>query len=300
MPVAPTSGNCHNGVVPNEDMVTFWNEEGGRQWVRERDRYDVMLAPCGRRVLDVASPVPGERVLDVGCGNGATTLDVARRVGPGGRVVGIDLSGPMLEVARRRIADEGLDVEFLQADAQTANFSEPFASVISRFGVMFFDNPAAAFANLAEALGPGGRVVFACWQDMMSNEWMRVPAMTAVEYVGVPDVPPPGAPSPFSLADPSVVQELLTGAGFTDIRIDAASDALTLGRDPDEVMAFFETDTLGRRLFADKDPAAVSQALEAIRVALQPYASTDGVVLGSAYWVASAVKDEQKARGLER
>ena len=273
-------------------MATFWNEEGGSQWVRERDHYDTMLAPCGRRVLDAASLAPGERVLDVGCGNGATTLDAARRVGPGGRAVGIDLSEPMLAEARRRAAEEGLDVEFVQADAQTAGFPDLFDAVISRFGVMFFDDPHAAFTNLARALRPGGRVVLACWQEMMSNEWMRVPAMTAVEFVGVPEPPPPGAPSPFSLANPTLVRELLTGAGLADITIDAVSDPLTFGRDPDDVVAFLRTDTLGRRLFADKDPEAVTQALEAIRMALQPCASADGVVLGGAYWVATAVSGE--------
>ena len=129
-------------------------------------------------------------------------------------------------------------------------------------------------------------MVFACWQDMMSNEWMRVPAMTAVEYVGVPDVPPPGAPSPFSLADPSVVRDLLTGAGFTDIRIDALGCAHPWAR-PGRGKIVFRDRYARPTIFADKDPAAVSQALEAIRVALLPYASTDGVVLGSAYWVVS-------------
>lgn len=273
-------------------MVTFWNEEGGDQWVREMDHYDTMLAPCGRRVLDAAMLAPGERVLDVGCGTGAMILDAARALEPAGRAVGIDLSAPMLEAARRRAKEAGLDVEFLQADAQTTTFSELFNAVISRFGVMFFDDPSAAFANIDRALRPGGRVAFACWQEMLSNEWVRVPALTAVEYVGVPDLPPPGAPGPFSLADPDLVRELLTGAGLTDLEIDAASDPLNLGSSVDEVVAILETDTLGRRLFAEKDPVAVRQALEAIRVALEPYASADGVVLGGAYWVVTAAKAE--------
>ena len=124
------------------------------------DHYDTMLAPCGRRVLDAAILAPGERVLDVGCGSGAMTLDAARALGPGGRAVGIDLSSPMLEAARRRPEEVGLGVEFLQGDAQTGRSSEPFNAVISRFGVMFFDDPSTAFVNLLEPLRPGGRLVF--------------------------------------------------------------------------------------------------------------------------------------------
>ena len=128
-------------------MVDYWNGRPADVWVREAERFDTMLAPFGRRLLTAAGLEPGERVLDVGCGNGAVSLAAARIVGPGGRVTGLDLSAPMLEVARRRAEEGGLDVDFVQCDAQTASFDQRFDVVVSRFGVMFFDDPHVAFAN---------------------------------------------------------------------------------------------------------------------------------------------------------
>ena len=134
--------------MANTDMAEYWNGRPAAVWVKEAERFDSLLAPFGRRLLTAAALKSGERVLDVGCGNGAISLDCARGVGRHGRVTGLDLSTPMLVVARRRAEEQGLDVSFVQGDAQTASFDEPFDVVLSRFGVMFFGDPEAAFANL--------------------------------------------------------------------------------------------------------------------------------------------------------
>lgn len=277
--------------MPNEEMAEFWNDRGGRQWVRERDRYDTMLAACGRRLFDAVELQPGERVLDVGCGNGATTLEAAALVGEHGATLGIDLSGPMLEEARRRATEMGADrPRFLQLDAQTAELPGPFDAEISRFGVMFFDDPARAFENLARSLRPRGRMCFVCWQEMMKNEWLRVPLLAAVEHVGIPELPEPGAPGPFSLSDPSRVRALLTAAGMTVTAIDEASEPRLMGRDLDDVMSFLLADEFARRILDGKDAALVRRAEDAMRDALEPYVGDEGVSLGSAYWVVSAVR----------
>ncbi len=242
--------------MANADMVDYWNGRPADVWVTEAERFDTMLAPFGLRLLTAAVLEPGERVLDVGCGNGAVSLEAARTVGPGGRVTGLDLSAPMLEVARRRAEEQGVDVDFVQCDAQTASFDHPFDVVVSRFGVMFFDDPEVAFANLAMAARPGGRLCFVCWQEMFANEWIAVPAMAMVAHVGIPELPEPGAPGPFALADAQRTRDLLESAGWSEVTVEEQKDGMRMGRDPEDVVAFMLSDEMGRRLVEGKDPEA--------------------------------------------
>jgi SAM-dependent methyltransferase len=276
--------------VPNDDMVEYWNSRGGEQWVSERDRYDRMLEPCGRRLLQAAALAPGELVLDVGCGNGATTLEAARRVGATGGAVGLDLSAGMLAAARQRAAGAGVTATFVEGDAQVADLGGPFDVVLSRFGVMFFDDPTAAFTNLGRALRAGGRMCFVCWKDMFSNEWLCVPAMAAVAHVGMPEPDAPGAPGPFALADPDRIRELLGSSGFSEISVQDATDGLWMGIDADDVTSFMAADALGRRLLEGKEEANVAAALDAVRESLRTHAGGDGVRLNGQYWVVTAHK----------
>ena len=235
-------------------------------------------------------PQIGERVLDVGCGNGAISLDAARRVGPHGRVTGLDLSAPMLDVARQRAEEQGLDVSFRQGDAQTASFDEPFDVVLSRFGVMFFDDPETAFANLAQATRPTGRLSLVCWQEVLANEWIALPSMAMVAHVGIPELPEPGAPGPFALADPQRTKVLLESAGWSEVTVEEHKDGMRMGRDPEDVVAFMLSDEMGRRLVEGKDPEAVQAGTEAAVEALRPYATPEGVLLSGAYWLVTARK----------
>jgi len=271
-------------------MAEYWNGRPADVWVTEAERFDTMLAPFGRRLMTAIVLKPGERVLDVGCGNGAISLEAARAVGPGGRVIGLDLSMPMLGVARRRADEQGLDVDFVHGDAQTTSFDEPFDVVMSRFGVMFFDDPAVAFTNLARAARRGGRLCFVCWQEMFANEWIAVPAMAMVAHVGIPELPEPGAPGPFALADAQRTRGLLESSGWSEVTVEEHKDGMRIGRDPEDVVAFMLSDEMGRRLVDGKDPEAVQAGTEAALEALRPYATPEGVVLDGAYWLVTARK----------
>jgi SAM-dependent methyltransferase len=276
--------------MTNTAMAEYWNGRPAEVWVAEAERFDSILGAFGRRLLAAAALQPGERVLDVGCGNGAVTLDAAGAVGPGGHATGLDLSAPMLEVARRRAGERGLDVSFVQADAQTAAFDEPFDVVLSRFGVMFFDDPEAAFARFADATRPGGRLCFVCWQEMFANEWIAVPAMAMVAHVGIPELPEPGTPGPFALADGERTRALLESAGWSRITVEEHEDGMRMGRDPEDVVAFMLSDEMGRRLVEGRDPEAVQAGIADAIEALRPYATPDGVVLTGSYWLVTADK----------
>ena len=205
-------------------------------------------------------------------------------------MTGLDLSAPMLEVSRRRAEEQGIDISFVQGDAQSASFDELFDVVLSRFGVMFFDDPEAAFANLAKATRPGGRLCFVCWQEMFANEWIAVPATAMVAHVGIPELPEPGAPGPFSLADAQRTRSLLESAGWSAVTVEEHKDGMRMGRDPEDVVAFMLSDEMGRRLVEGKDPEAVQAGTEATLEALRTYATPEGVVLGGAYWLVTARK----------
>ena len=276
--------------MANTGMAEYWNGRPAAVWVTEAERFDSMLAPFGRRLLRAAALKAGERVLDVGCGNGAVSLEASRAVGGSGRVTGLDLSAPMLEEARRRADEQGIDVSFVQGDAQSASFDQPFDVVVSRFGVMFFDDPETAFANLAKATRRGGRLCFVCWQEMFANEWIAVPAMAMVAHVGIPELPEPGAPGPFALADAQRTRHLLEAAGWSEAMVEENRERMRMGRDPEDVVAFMLSDEMGRRLVEDKDPEAVKAGTEAALEALRPYASPEGVVLSGAYWLVTARK----------
>ena len=209
------------GHEQNADQIAYWNGPAGQRWADRQQAQDILLGPVADLVIDRAKPKPGERVIDIGCGSGVTTIGFARKVAPSGHALGVDISGPMLARARAS-APKDLPVDFVQADATVYPF-EPasFDLLVSRFGVMFFADPVVSFANMRKALKPSGRLAFACWREPRENPWMIAPLMAV--YKHVPKLPPQGPedPGPFAFASEERVHRILGGAGFTGIAMEA-------------------------------------------------------------------------------
>jgi SAM-dependent methyltransferase len=277
----------------NPEQRTYWNEQAGPIWVANQARLDEQIRPHGELALAKLAPAPGERVLDLGCGCGETTLALAARVGAEGFVLGVDLSVPMLARARERAAEAGLrQLEFAAADAQTAALGEArFDAAFSRFGVMFFAAPELAFANVRRALRPGGRLAFVCWRAVAENAWVGVPMTAAAALLKLPPPPAPDAPGPFSFADAGRVRRILEAAGFEAVELEPANLAMTpAGGDPDRAAELFlDVGPLGSALReAGAGPALREQVREAVRKAFEPHVRAGRVALGSAVWLVQA------------
>jgi SAM-dependent methyltransferase len=276
----------------NQEQVRYWNEQGGPRWVQRQQQLDAQINPLGVVAMQRAGVKPGEHALDVGCGCGQTSLQLAERVGSHGSVLGIDLSQPMLARARERQREQGItNLELLRADAQTYQFErERFDLIFSRFGVMFFDDPGAAFANLRPALRPSGRLCFLCWQALEKNDWARIPLLAATRHVQPPAPPAPDAPGPFAFANPDRVRRLLETGGFKDVNCESYEAELSMGgaRTLDEAVEFSLEIGPVARLLLNADPEVRAQVGQAVREVLTPYASQQGVSLRGAAWIVTA------------
>ncbi len=286
MPADTTRDTLH------ADQVAFWSGEGGDIWLARETRTDAMLAGLGNRALAAAAAQPGEAVLDVGCGTGATSRALARAVTPSGSVLGLDLSIPMMAEASRRAAAEGLaNVRFVAGDASAYALTPASIDLLfSRFGVMFFGDPVAAFTHLRRALKPRGRLAFLCWRPFKDNAWAFVPFIAAAPFL--PPMPRPGPhdPGPFAFGDRDYVQRILTSAGFSDITIDPIDDqAVFQTSSLDEAAARAAEVGPMTRLLRDAPEAARQQALEAVSKALAPYMAGGAVRLSTACWLVKAI-----------
>jgi SAM-dependent methyltransferase len=280
-------------VTANTEQAKYWNEVAGPRWVRFQEVLDTELSGLSGAAMDRAGVAPGEAVIDVGCGCGGTALELARRVGAGGRVLGVDLSRPMLDRARARASAAGLaQLSFREADAQTERFAPGGADLVfSRFGVMFFSDPPAAFANLRAALRPGGRVAFVCWQARGENPWVTVPLGAIAKVVKLAPPPAPGAPGPFAFADPDRVRAILLGGGLADVAVADLREPIALGGGTlDGAVAFaLEIGPAATALReAGGGPEVRAQVADAMREALAPYAASGELRMASAAWLVTA------------
>ncbi len=257
-----------------------------RAWAKVRELLELQLAPLGRRAIAELNPSPGETILDVGCGGGATVLELATAVAPNGKVVGVDVSAAVLCYARRA-AGHCPRVQFLRADAQVHPF-EPasFDAAYSRFGVMFFANPVCAFANIRRSLRQGGRLAFVCWRALEDNPLDILPLRAAAAHLPPQPTPDPEAPGPFSLADANRIREVLQSAGFTRVEI-AAHDELVGSGDLEAMLQVCShVGALGKIL--RENPELRDAVLPAVRSALADYDGPSGVKLNAAVWVVTA------------
>ena len=266
-----------------------WNGEVGRYWAEHDTYYDHRLAALSERLMGALELKPADRVLDVGCGCGQTTRAVAARV-PQGAVHGVDLSESMLGRARQRAAEAGLgNVTFEAADVQERPpAAGAYDQVVSRFGVMFFDDPVAAFTGLRRALRPGGRLSFLCWRAWADNQPRTVTRAALARVLELPPLPDPQGPGAFSLAEESQVRELLTGAGFAAVELTALDEPVWSGADAVEAAAYTVREPSTAALLEPGGADLVARAAEEVRAALVPYETPEGVLLGSAAWLVTA------------
>jgi ubiquinone/menaquinone biosynthesis C-methylase UbiE len=278
------------GHDQNADQIAYWNGPGGQHWVDRQQAQDVMLAPVSDILIDRAKVQPGERIVDVGCGCGATTSALAQRAGRGGHFLGIDISAPMLARARQ-LAPAGLPIDFVLADATVYPFaSASFDLLVSRFGVMFFAEPVLSFANLRKALRPMGRLTFACWREPRDNPWLMLPLQAA--YKHVPKLPQlgPEDPGPFAFAAEPRVRKILSEAGFSAIAMERCPLVLdvAVGRGLEAAVEGSLEIGPASRALEGQPPEVRAAAAQSIRETLAPFASGQTVPLGASIWIVTA------------
>jgi SAM-dependent methyltransferase len=267
---------------PNAEMIEYWNGDGGKRWIATRERIDRSAARITDALFASAAPRAGERVLDIGCGCGSTTIELARRTGAA--AVGVDISAPMVEVAHSRSGG----ATFVVGDASVYAFDAAHDLVFSRFGVMFFADPIGAFANIRRALAPGGRLAFACWRALEHNAWAGTP-LAAARPLLPPQAPPaPHAPGPFAFGDGDRLRGILDRAGWRDIAIEAHASTMWLGDSLDDAVAeCLEVGPLAR-LVGPLPEDTRAHIRDRVRVAIAPYAGVGGVEAPAAVWLVEA------------
>lgn len=276
----------------NAAQIAYWNDRAAVTWTTLQERLDALFEPLTALALDAAAPVPGERVIDIGCGCGATVLALAKRLGPTGSVLGLDVSEPMAARARERITAAGLtNSQVIVSDAATHRFQGDRADLMfSRFGVMFFADPVAAFANLHGAVRPNGRLLCAAWRPLADNPWFRVPMEAARTLL--PPQPPaePDAPGPFAFANQDRTLGILRAAGWKDAVLTRQDVPLRVAAPGQIEHATDFATSMGAlgRILAEEPPATRARVQDAVADALRRYDGPAGIILSGSIWLISA------------
>lgn len=274
----------------NADQEAYWNGAAGQRWTDRQEAQDALLAPVTDVLVAKAQVAPGEHVIDIGCGCGATTIELARRTGLAGHVLGIDISVPMLGRARERVPSD-LRLDFVLADATVHAFEPERADLLfSRFGVMFFAEPERSFDNMRRALKPGARLAFACWREPRANPWMMLPLQEAYRHVPrLPEVGPED-PGPFAFASKDRVHRILSKAGFSSVALEPIDLALDLAAGGGLDAAVESALGIGpaNRALEGQPPDLQEAAARSIRAALAPLQKNGSVPLPAAIWIVTA------------
>ncbi len=275
--------------MSNTEQIEFWNGETGKNWVAQADALDLLLQGVLDAVLARAQLKRDEQVLDIGCGSGVLTFAAQESVGDVGQALGVDISRPLIQSAQRRAQARKSRATFLEADAATWRAELLADAIVSRFGLMFFANPTAAFANIIQATNPGGRLTFACWRSPKENG-MGGGMMKAVSHLFTPpDVKPdPLAPGPFAFADQTYVNTLLANAGWRDVQFEKWDGPLPLnGKDVHEIAAFLTgMGPIGRMM--REQNIAIERVIDALVPFLETRNAGGQFALNGAAWIVSA------------
>ena len=270
----------------NQDQIDYWNGPAGKRWAEAQESMDRNLGAIHDALLRFAAVKSGERVLDIGCGCGTTSFAFADAAGPAGSVTGVDISAPMLGVARARAKTK--NALFVEADAAAYPFKAEYDVVTSRFGVMFFADPAAAFANIRKALKPGGRLAFVCWRAMPENVWAFAPFVAARDLLPAQQPPDPHAPGPFAFADPVRLKSILEVAGFNNVKAEKLDTVMHMAASAHEAAQF----SLGigplARAAADADDATKAKIIARVAEAMKKFETPAGVSPPAACWLVGA------------
>lgn len=276
--------------IANAEQAAAWNGHEGEVWTEHADRYESSSRRHWQRFLDADLIASNAAVLDVGCGTGKSTRDVAR-IASQGSALGVDLSATMLGRAREQSEAAGLtNVAFVQGDAQVHPFdAATFDTAISSFGAMFFGDPVAAFTNIGRALRPGGRLALLAWRELSRNEWLMELRGALAMGRQLPE-PPPEAPTPFSLADPDRVRRILGDAGYGEVGFEPIDEPVEFGSDADDAFAFVKTIGIVEGLTQDLDDDDKAEALANVHKLLATHETANGVLLGTSAWLITARK----------
>jgi len=275
-------------TIANVEQAKAWDGSEGAHWAEHAERYERGSWRVWPHVVEADLFTETDDVLDIGCGTGKSTRDIAR-IARSGSALGVDLSAQMLERARRVSAEEGLtNIRFLQADAQVHPFEENSVDVVfSSFGAMFFNDHVAAFTNIGRAVRSGGGLAVLAWRDLDRNEWLQVFRNSLAAGRQLP-VPPVGAPSPFGLADQGYVRGVLDQAGYSNVDFQSIDEPIELGSDADDAWGFIQGLGIVEGLTQDLDEPTKTEALDKLRTAVADHETPDGVLFGTSAWLITA------------
>ena len=276
----------------NIDQKEFWNHKKGKLWVSLGPRIDDMFGPLGDEALKVLAPQKGENVIDIGCGTATTSLKLAGLLGRKGSVIGMDISKPILEYAKQNAKENSIkNIEFVLADAQNYCFmADSYDAIFSRFGVMFFDDPVAAFSNILKGIKSGGRLTFVCWADRSANDWIEVSTNIASKFLELPPKSAPRDPGPFAFEDPLYLNEVLSDSGWSEISIENYSVTNVVGKSTKAAADFLSRMGPMSVPFEDSEDSVKRKVIDSLEKCFADYVTTRGVEMHFSAWIVTAYK----------